>query len=43
MAAADEAGIRRNTITNWRRNPLPFQHALAAVEYGSSSPSRPAP
>ncbi len=32
-AAAAEAGIHRNTISNWRRNLLPFQHALASAQY----------
>jgi transposase-like protein len=31
--AAEEAGIHRNTIANWRRNQLPFQHALAEAQY----------
>jgi len=31
--AADEAGIHRNTIAVWRRNSLPFQHALADAQY----------
>lgn len=32
-AAAEQAGIHRNTISNWRRNQLPFQHALAHAQY----------
>ena len=32
-AAAAEAGIHRNTIAAWRRNQLPFQHALADAFY----------
>jgi len=32
-AAADEAGIHRNTITAWRRNLIPFQRALADAQY----------
>jgi len=32
-AAAAEAGLHRNTITGWRRNSLPFQHALADAQY----------
>lgn len=31
--AAQEAGIHRNTVSNWRRNSLPFQHALADAHY----------
>ena len=31
--AADEACVHRNTIANWRRNYLPFQHALAHAQY----------
>jgi transposase-like protein len=31
--AAEEAGIHRNTINNWRRNQLPFQHALVEAQY----------
>ena len=33
-AAAEQAGIHRNTIHNWRRNHLPFQQALADAQYG---------
>lgn len=32
-AAAQEAGVHRNTIANWRRNSLPFQQALAHAQY----------
>ncbi len=32
-AAAEQAGIHRNTILNWRRNSLPFQFALADAQY----------
>ena len=32
-AAAEQAGVHRNTINNWRRNLLPFQHALADAQY----------
>jgi transposase-like protein len=32
-AAANEAGIHRNTIFNWRRNSIPFQHALSDAQY----------
>jgi hypothetical protein len=32
-AAADQAGVHRNTILNWRRNLIPFQHALADAQY----------
>src|SRR5579863_5169234 len=32
-AAADQAGIHRNTVSNWRRNLLPFQEALAHAQY----------
>jgi transposase-like protein len=31
--AAAQAGVHRNTITNWRRNHLPFQYALADAQY----------
>src|SRR5579871_2523786 len=31
--AAQQAGLHRNTIALWRRNQLPFQHALAAAQY----------
>lgn len=31
--AAEAAGVHRNTIANWRRNQLPFQHALAEAQY----------
>jgi transposase-like protein len=31
--AAEEAGVHRNTIANWRRNFLPFEHALAHAQY----------
>ena len=33
LTAAAEAGIHRNTIFNWRRNCLSFQHALAHAHY----------
>jgi len=33
-AAAEQAGVHRNTIHNWRRNHLPFQQALADAQYG---------
>jgi hypothetical protein len=32
-AAADQAGVHRNTILNWRRNCLPFQYGLANAQY----------
>ena len=32
-AAAEQAGVHRNTIHNWRRNSLPFQHGLAHAQY----------
>src|SRR4029077_17583380 len=32
-AAAGQAGVHRNTIAAWRRNHLPFQHALAHAQY----------
>jgi transposase-like protein len=32
-SAAQEAGIHRNTLGNWRRNILPFQYALAHAQY----------
>ena len=32
-AAAEQAGVHRNTINNWRRNSLPFQQALADAQY----------
>ena len=31
--AAQQAGVHRNTIANWRRNTLPFQYALAHAQY----------
>ena len=31
--AAQQAGVHRNTITNWRRNLLPFQQALSDAQY----------
>src|ERR1700683_5225373 len=33
IAAAEQAGVHRNTINNWRRNSLPFQHAFAHAQY----------
>jgi outer membrane biosynthesis protein TonB len=32
-AAAEEAGVHRNTIANWRRNIPPFQTAFAHAQY----------
>jgi preprotein translocase subunit SecA len=32
-AAAEQAGVHRNTICHWRRNLIPFQHALASAQY----------
>jgi hypothetical protein len=32
-AAADQAGVHRNTVLNWRRNSLPFQYGLANAQY----------
>jgi hypothetical protein len=32
-AAAEQAGVHRNTVVNWRRNCLPFQHGLAHAQY----------
>jgi hypothetical protein len=32
-AAAEQAGIHRNTIHNWRRNSPPFQEAFAHAQY----------
>ena len=32
-AAAEQAGVHRNTIAYWRRNSIPFQHALASAQY----------
>jgi transposase-like protein len=32
-AAAAQAGIHRNSISYWRRNHLPFEHALADAQY----------
>lgn len=32
-SAAEQAGVHRNTINNWRRNSLPFQQALAGAQY----------
>ena len=31
--AAEQAGVHRNTVANWRRNALPFQYALAHAQY----------
>jgi len=31
--AAAQAGVHRNTVSNWRRNTLPFQHALSHAQY----------
>ena len=31
--AAEQAGIHRNTIPNWRRNDLAFQYAIAHAQY----------
>ncbi len=31
--AAEEAGVHRNTLANWRRNELPFQYAFAHAQY----------
>jgi len=33
LSAADQAGVHRNTFTNWRRNSMPFQRALAEAQY----------
>ena len=33
LTAAEQAGVHRNTINNWRRNSLPFQRALADAQY----------
>ena len=32
-AAAEQAGVHRNTIAGWRRNQLAFQQALAQARY----------
>ena len=32
-AAAEQAGVHRNTVSNWRRNDLAFQHAFAHAQY----------
>jgi transposase-like protein len=32
-AAAEQVGVHRNTIAAWRRNHLPFQHALSHAQY----------
>ena len=32
-AAAEQAGVHRNTIAYWRRNSPPFQHALSHAQY----------
>jgi transposase-like protein len=32
-AAAEQAGVHRNTILNWRRNLIPFQQGLADAQY----------
>jgi hypothetical protein len=31
--AAEQAGVHRNTIANWRRNSLPFQQGFAHAQY----------
>jgi uncharacterized protein YchJ len=31
--AAAEAGVHRNTITNWRRSCIPFQFGFASAQY----------
>jgi transposase-like protein len=31
--AAEEAGVHRNTVANWRRNEIPFQCAFAHAQY----------
>ena len=41
-AAAEEAGVHRNTITNWLRNLFPFQQALAGAPSPSSNRLHPA-
>src|ERR1700733_4629680 len=33
IAAAQQAGVHRNTINNWRRNSPPFQHGFAQAQY----------
>src|SRR5579864_1625728 len=35
-AAAEEAGVHRNTIYNWLHNLLPFQQALNDAQYTRS-------
>src|SRR4029077_9721886 len=32
-AAAEQIGVHRNTLAAWRRNHLPFQHALSHAQY----------
>jgi transposase-like protein len=32
-AAAEQAGVHRNTVMQWRRNSVPFQLALADAQY----------
>jgi transposase-like protein len=32
-SAAEQAGVHRNTILNWRRNLIPFQQGLADAQY----------
>jgi hypothetical protein len=32
-AAAERAGVHRNTVLNWRRNSLPFVYGLANAQY----------
>jgi transposase-like protein len=39
-SAATQAGVHRNTINYWRRNLLPFQHALASAQYDKAMPFR---
>jgi hypothetical protein len=31
--AAAEAGVHRNTVTNWRRNCIPFQFGFSSAQY----------
>ena len=40
LSAAAEAGVHRNTISNWRRNCLAFQHALAHAQYDRALAAR---
>ena len=40
LAAATQAGVHRNTIANWRRNNIAFQHSLAHAHYDRALAAR---